>query len=153
MKKTIILIAGIVSMAAVSLPAFAHGPGWGGGFRDGGYARNNADCPYSEYRGDDLTQEQRSALNALRDEYGVNTDRIREQLREKRYTMRTELNRQQPDESRVRGLQAEISELKGQMDGARIDHMLKAKKIDPDISPRTFRKNNRLRNASCYNRQ
>ncbi|HOO45042.1 MAG TPA: periplasmic heavy metal sensor [Deltaproteobacteria bacterium] len=150
MKKTIILIVGIVSMAAVSLPVFAHGPGWGGGPRGSGY---NNDCPYSGYVNDDLTQEQRTALHALRDEYRANTDRIREQLREKRSAMRTELNRQQPDESRVRGLQAEISDLKGQMDGARIDHMLKAKKIDPDISPRTFRKNNRLRNASCYNRQ
>lgn len=149
MKKTIILIIGIVCMAAVSTLVFAHGPGWGGASRGGGYYY---DCPYTDYDGASLTQEQRMELDTLRQEYLTQTDKIRDRLRDKRYEMNTELNRENPDEQKIRGLQKEISELKGQMDSARIDHILKAKKVDPDIDTRSFGKNSRFQRACNYNR-
>ena len=149
MKTKTILFFGIVFMAAVSLPVFAHGPGWGNASRGNGY---NNDCPYSGYGGENLTQEQRLELNALRDEYRANTDKIRDQLRDKRYSMQTELNREQSDELKVRALQSEISELMSQMDSARIDHMLKAKKVDHDISSRSFRNGGHYRGDRCYGR-
>ena len=131
MKKAVILIAGIALVGIISLPLFAHGPGWGGNWRGGGYG----DCPYYDYQGDNLTQEQKAEIDALRDGYRANTEKIREQLQDTNYDLRTELIKSAPDETRVRELQKEISKLRSEMDSARIDHTLKVKKIAPDAQP------------------
>ena len=131
MKKAVILIAGMALVGFFALPLFAHGPGWGGKDRDGGYG----DCPYYNNEGNALTQEQQTELNTLRDEYRAMTGKIRDQLRDKNYELRTELNKSELNENRVRELQKEISGLRADMDSARIDHTLKVKKIVPDAQP------------------
>ena len=128
MKKAVILIAGIAMVGIISLPLFAFGPGWGGNSRGSGYG----DCPYYDDKGSDLTQDQVSKLDALRDEYRANTKKIREQLRDTNQDMRSELDKSDLNETRVRELQTEISKLRAELDSARIDYTLKVKKIAPD---------------------
>ena len=131
MKKAVILIAGITLVGIISLPLFAHGPGWGGNWRGCGYG----DCPEYDYQGSNLTQEQRFELDALKNEYRTNTDKIRERLRETNHDLRSELRKTVPEETRIRELQTEISKLRAEMDNARINHTLKVKKIVPDAQP------------------
>ena len=128
MKKAVILIAGIAMVGIISLPLFAHGLGWGGNSRGSGYG----DCPYYDDQVSDLTQDQLSKLEALRDEFRANTKKIREQLRDTNHDLRSELGKSDLNETRIRELQTELSKLRAEMDSARIDHTLKVKKIAPD---------------------
>lgn len=140
-----ILITGIVLVGVVSIPLFAHGPGWGGDRRGHGYG----DCPYYEYEGKNLTQEQRAELDTLRNEHRANTAKIRDQLIDKKYNMRSELSKTDPDVKKVKTLQAEISGLRGEMDNARIEHALKVKKVDPDARVGYFSRGGRHKGAGC----
>lgn len=149
MKKAVILIAGMALVGFFALPLFAHGPGWGGHWRGGGYG----DCPYYNYEGSNLTQEQQTELNTLRDEYRAMTGKIRDQLRDKNYELRTELNKSELNENKVKQLGKEISGLRADMDSARIDHTLKVKKIVPDAQPGFSGRDGRHRGeaySGCY---
>ena len=123
-----ILIAGIALVGMFALPLFADGRGCGGNWRGSGYG----DCPYYGSKGNGLTQDQLAEIGVLRDEFLASTEKTREQLQDKNYSLRLELTKSAPDENRVRELQTEISKLRTEMDSARVENMLKVKKIAPD---------------------
>lgn len=153
MKKAVILTTGIVLACFLTLPLFAFGPGWGGGMRGGGYG-GYYNCPYyNNYGGTNLTQEQLSELNALRNEFRAQTDKIRDQLIDRNYDLRTELSKSVPDEKKAVAIQSDISELRTQMDNARIEHMLKVKKVDPDAGAGFYGNSGRRYGRGCYNRE
>ena len=149
MKKAVIIITGIALAGIIALPLFAHGPGWGGKWGGSTYGGSH-DCPHYGYQSSNLTQEQLSELDALRTEFRANTDKIRDQLIDKNYNLRSELRKTTPDEKKAMALQSDISELRAQMDSARIAHILKVKKVDPDAGAGYFGKGGRHAGADCY---
>ena len=135
--KKLAMISGILLLtAAMAYPVFARGPGWGGGCdgygsgsgRGQGYCRN--------FDGGDpgnLTTEQRSKLDKLRYAFLGDTADLRNKIWSKRAEMETLLNSPNPDETKVRELQKEISTMKTEMSDKRISYELEARKVAPEV--------------------
>jgi Spy/CpxP family protein refolding chaperone len=123
MEKKGIIICGIVVLALCSLPAFAHGPFSG---------RGTGECLYGgQGLEGSLTAEQQAELRELRQGFADQTQELRETLQAKRQEMRTLMGSSSPDGKDLKRVQAEVNTLRAQLDDARIDHVLKVKKIDP----------------------
>jgi hypothetical protein len=133
--KHIIVFSGFAIFGLIS-PAFAqwgmgyghhemmhHGPGW----HHQGYGPRGSD-PWRDLSEDEIKQidEQRKAF------FG-DTKEIRQQLYQKRLEIRSELAKKTPNAEMAAELQREIAALMGQMGQKRLDHILKLKKINPDI--------------------
>jgi Spy/CpxP family protein refolding chaperone len=80
-----------------------------------------------------LSEDEIKQVQAEREAFFEATKEIRQQLYQKRLELRSELAKKDPDTEKAIGLQKEISELKGQMGLKRLDHILKLKKINPDV--------------------
>jgi zinc resistance-associated protein len=97
-----------------------YGPGMGRGFQGYGYPG-------------DLKDEDLKKLDEQRNAFFEGTKNLRKDLYEKRFELRSELAKQNPDSERAAKLQKEISELRTQLDQKRIDHMIEMKKINPNV--------------------
>jgi hypothetical protein len=100
-----------------------HGPGW----HHQGYGPRGYD-PWGNLSEDEIKQ-----IEEQRKVFFEATKEIRQQLYQKRLEIRSELAKKNPDAERAVELQKEISALKGQMGRQRLDHILKLKKINPDV--------------------
>lgn len=127
MKKTALILGLILVAGLISIIAFAHGPR----FSD---SRGFYDCPVYGDTDPDLTDEQSQQIRDLRDEYYDKTIGIKNQLRDKRQELYSQINSETPDENKIRDLQKEISSLRDSLDKERIDYSLKMKKISPNAS-------------------
>ena len=97
-----------------------YGPGRGRGFQGYGYPS-------------DLKDEDIKKLDEQRSAFFEATKNLRNDLYEKRFELRSELVKQNPDAEKAGKLQKEISELRTQLDQKRIDHMIEMKKINPNV--------------------
>jgi len=61
------------------------------------------------------------------------TETIRQDLYSMQLELQSELAKSDPDSARAIALQKDISKLEAQLDQECIDHMLKVRKIDPDL--------------------
>ncbi|RJQ78140.1 MAG: periplasmic heavy metal sensor [Desulfobacteraceae bacterium] len=147
-----ILIIGFVLVLAGFAVAFADGGRWGGGY---GYMTDY--CPgygmgparlhgpgygmgpgmMSDWGngprgyGANLTQEQREKLDAAREKFYSETEKLRDQLRDKQYALRTELSKNDPDDAKAGQLQKELSQLESEFDQKAVQHRLEVRKILP----------------------
>lgn len=127
-KKKSLMIFGIVVLSLCALPVFAYGPWQGRGAGPGsGYCRS---AP-----GSDLSTEQISELREINSEYFSRTNELRQGLWEKRERMRELLASPSPDEQQVKKLNREMESLRAQLGEARMDHILKVKKVSPQAFP------------------
>jgi len=101
-----------------------HGPGW----QDQEYENQG----YGGFGGD-LSEDEIKQMKVEHEAFFEATKEIRQQLYQKRLELRSELAKKDPDAAKAAGIQDEISELKGQMGRKRLDHILKLKKINPDV--------------------
>jgi len=101
-----------------------HGPGW----HDQEYENQG----YDRFLGN-LSEDEIKQMQAERQSFFEATKEIRQQLYQKGLELRSELAKKDPDAAKAAGIQDEISELKGQMGRKRLDHILKLKKINPDV--------------------
>jgi len=124
MKRKNIMILGIVFLSLLALPVFAHGPWSGRGGDECGYGRS--------WFGDNLTAEQQAELRELRQEYLDQTRQLREDAQTKMREMNTLLQSGSPDEKQVRQVQKELNTVRAKLADARVDHILKVKKVDPE---------------------
>ena len=128
-KRT--LIAGLVAAAVVTLGvnAFA-GRGMGAGGDDRGYHHyRGGDCPYMD---ENLTTDQREQLDAERQAFLEATKDTRQDLYAKRLELRAEMAKSDADLKKASALQQEISDLQGNLDQKRLNHIMAMRKINPD---------------------
>lgn len=131
MKKVLTLGGVALLIAALALPAFARGPGWGGGpgGRGGGPAY---DCPNYGPAGANLTDEQRNQLTELNKKFYDSTAQLRNQLWAKRGEFQTLMSSPNPDPAKAGALQKELSDLQAKMAQERLNYSLEERKINPD---------------------
>ena len=81
----------------------------------------------------DLTEEQRTQLDELRTAFREETRELREDLRDKADAMRDLLSAEAVDEDGAKALQAQISEVKAQLDEKRLAHRIQMQKLFPEL--------------------
>ena len=131
MKKSIIIISSLLMIALLAGNVFAWGQGKGRGMGSG----SNQDCPRYGGQGawNDLSQDQRDALNTLRQEFIDETYELRSAKFAKRQEMRMLMQTSEPDRAKLGKLSQEITDLQKQVRDKRIDFQLAAKKIAPEL--------------------
>lgn len=130
MKKTMIMVTAILSVGFMAASAFAwgHGGGQRGGCGGQGYGAAGAN----------LTQEQQTELNALRQKFIDETYETRSAMMAKHQEVRMLMETSNPDKAKLQALSDEMLELKKSMADKRIDFALKAKKIAPESNLMAF---------------
>jgi len=126
MKRIAMALSVFVLVGALAVPVWAYRGGCGGG--SGG--------PGSGWQGGErygnLTEEQRGKLDKLETEFFKETAELRRALWSKSDELQVARSETEPDVKKVKGLQAEISALRGKMAEKRMDVVLEAKKVAPD---------------------
>ncbi|MBN1848910.1 MAG: periplasmic heavy metal sensor [Deltaproteobacteria bacterium] len=127
MKKLLITATVALLVCAVAYPALARGPAMGQGNNPayGGPYTNYAPQP-------NLTDEQRTQLDQLHKKFYDETVQIRNELGSKSLELNNLLRSSNPDATKVKALQKEISDLRAKLDEKRVDFDLEARKIVPE---------------------
>lgn len=143
----IVIISAIVFISAYAYAGWGQGRGmgWGGGqgyncpnFGGGGYGRLN-DADYKK-------------LQTLKENFYNSTKGIREDLYKKANDLRAEFDKKNPNKSKIKSLQKDISELRGKYAEKSVDFRLEAKKINPDLGTgRGYRGYGRGGRGGCWN--
>ncbi|MGD8519866.1 MAG: periplasmic heavy metal sensor [Desulfobacterales bacterium] len=134
--KKIVFLSALIAILGFSAQGFAqmgmgqhhyggmhHGPGW-----------HHQGCGPRGYDSwGNLSEDELKQIEEERKAFFEATKEIRQQLYQKRLEIRSELAKKIPDAEVAAELQKEISALKAQMGQKRLDHILKLKKINPDI--------------------
>lgn len=124
-------IVGILLLASiVALPVMAWGPAgdWHRG-RGGGYGP----CSYGGAYDEELNRDQARQLDALHDKFLDETEGIRRSLRTKSDQLDEVLDSSDPDMTEAKELQREISALSNSLDEKRLEYMVEARKIAPEV--------------------
>jgi len=133
--KGLITALGIVILAgAIALPAYAHGPDRGKGYYGKGHRGGGPGQRWQHSLGhENLTEEQRSQLQKLHQDFYDKTANLRIEVMSKRAELGILLNTSNPDAEKAKALQKEISDLKAQLAQEMINFQLGARKIAPDL--------------------
>ncbi len=134
MKKTFIIITSLAAIALVAGTGFAWGPG-GGGSTAAGYG-SGWNCPgYGRQAGfNDLSRDQRNQLQALRQKFIDDTYELRSERFARQQEIRMLMQTSNPDAARLNKLSAEMNDLQKQIMDKRIEFVLAAKKIAPELA-------------------
>ena len=117
---------------------------WGGRGGGPGY------CWQDGGRVEGLSQEQRTALDALDRKYWEETVSLRESMRSKSWELNSILDAENPNMEKARSLQREVSELKATLAQKRLEYDLEARKVAPDSSVRGYGKGYGKRRGGGY---
>lgn len=119
-----------MALLGIAVNAFAgwgrgwhHGPGW----HNRGYEMSGPGYGYN------LSDDEIEALEKERQAFFNNTEAIRQDLYAKDLELRSELAKENPDAQKAAQLQKEISKLEAQLDQKQIDHMIKMRKLSPNM--------------------
>jgi len=132
------LVIGLTIAVAIGIGsyAFAH-MGGGYGYYEGMHGGPGMHHGYYDESGygypGNLTDEDIQALEAERSVFFKETEDIRRNLYSKELELRSELYKKNPDASKAEALQKEVSELGSKLDQKRIDHMIKMRKLNPNV--------------------
>ena len=127
MRKLTITFGILALVGVLAIPVFAHGP-FGGGR---GWSGGHGNCWQGNPAAGNLTEEQRTQLNKLDEQFYNETAELRRQIWSKSDELHLALDASDLDPSKVKALQAELSGLKAKMAEQRIDYELKACSIAP----------------------
>jgi Spy/CpxP family protein refolding chaperone len=116
--KVKILIIGL-ALIALAGSAIAAGPGYGFG--------NKGNCPTIGDRLN-LTAEQKTKLNELREKHWKDTVSLRNEMQTKRLELRTLWTAPNPDKNKILAKQKELNELRGKMQAKATDYQLEIRK-------------------------
>ena len=126
-KRTIAITIGLIAVIALlgyGSTALAHRGGRPG----------SGDGPGACWS--DLDDEQVTQLREQRKAFFDATQDLRQQISEKQGQLSDELAKPAPDQGKAAQLQKELSELHGQFDQKRLEYMIEAKKIVPELGNR-----------------
>ena len=125
MKKVLMTLGILFMVGILAAPVFAHR--WGGDKNYGGHGYGPC-----WVEGGDLTESQQVELDKLNEKFVNDTAKLREDIWNKSAELDTLLESSNPDATKVRTLQKEISDLKAKMADKRVDFELQARKIAPN---------------------
>ena len=136
MKKGFLVILAIAAVVALSVTAYA---GWGmmgyvpgggqcQGIRGGGYV------PGSGNMMGNISDDEAKKINDERDTFFKSTEDLRQDIYAKEMELNSELAKKNIDTEKASKLQKEISELESKFDQKRLDHMIKMKKLNPNLA-------------------
>lgn len=137
-RRTVTVITVVTVMAILGIGAYAFAgwgqgyggcPGWGG--RGGGMVQGGSGG--QGYLPNDLNDEQLKAIETERLAFRKATEDLRSELFSKELELRSELAKKDPDVKKASELQREVSGLQAQLDEKRIEHMIKMRKISPEM--------------------
>ena len=129
MKKALILITALIAVGLLSTYAFSWGPGKG----MGGYG-GSTNCPGIDRNAyADLTDAQKDEITTLRQKFIDDTYELRASMMQKHNEIRLLMETSQPDRTQLIRLNTEVSDLMKQLHENRIDFMLAAKKVAPEL--------------------
>ena len=128
MKKFATGLGIMVLVAVLSTPVFAYRGGFGKGVGHG-----HGPCWSYGGRIDKFTDDQRSELNKLENNFFDDTYKLRTDLWAKSDELDALLRGTEPDVKKVQALQKEVSQLRAQMAEKRTNFILDAKKIAPEV--------------------
>jgi hypothetical protein len=148
-----LLILAMVAVLGIGSYAYADwgmgygrhmGYGWGSGYGRGmmgpgayeGYGMGPGMMGYRE-DGDsnwgDLSKEDVAKIQKEQTTFFKATEKLRQNIYAKELELRSEFAKENPDAAKAANLQKELSELEGQLDQKRVDHMMTLRKITPSI--------------------
>ncbi|MCF8092276.1 MAG: periplasmic heavy metal sensor [Desulfotignum sp.] len=129
MKKAMILITALIAIGFMATQAFSWGPGRGmGGYGPG------TNCPGIDRNTyNDLSKAQQDELAALRQKFIDDTYELRTSMMHKHNEIRLLMETSEPDRATLNRLTAEVSDIMKQIQENRIDFMLAAKKVAPEL--------------------
>ena len=134
MKKGFLVILVIAAVVALSVTAYAgRGMGYGPG---GGQCQGNKGGygPGSGHMMGNLTEDEAKKINDERDIFFKSTEDLRQDIYAKEMELNSELAKKNIDAEKASKLQKEISELESKFDQKRLDHMIKMKKLNPNLA-------------------
>jgi zinc resistance-associated protein len=129
MKKSIILITALIAVGFFATQAFSWGPGKG--MRGSGSGVNCPGIDTSTYN--DLSKAQQDELATLRQKFTDDTYELRASMLHKHNEIRLLMETSAPDRDTLSRLTTELSDLMKQIQEHRIDFMLAAKKVAPEL--------------------
>lgn len=129
MKKSIILITALIAVGFLATQAFSWGPGKG--MRGSGSGINCPGVDGSAYN--DLSKAQQDELATLRQKFTDDTYELRASMMHKHNEIRLLMETSAPDRDTLGRLTTELSDLMKQVQEYRIDFMLSAKKVAPEL--------------------
>lgn len=130
MKRLLTLGGVAVLIAALAMPAFARGPGWGG--RGGNWGGGPGNCPNYPGAQTNLTDEQQKQLTDLGRKFYDSTAQLRSQMWAKRGEFQALMSASNPDPEKARALQKDLSDLRAKLAQERLAYSLEERKINPD---------------------
>ena len=130
MKKSMIVITSLLAVALLATSAFS----WGHGNKGDGKGCGGSGQGYNTNIWNDLSQEQRDELKALKQKFIDDTYEERSSMMVKHQEMRMLMETSDPDRAKIDALAEDITELRTQMQPKRIDFQLAAKKIAPELT-------------------
>ncbi len=129
MKRLAVVFGIVMLVLALSYPVIARGPEQGRGYGRGG---GPGFC-LGQGRGyGNLTDEQRTQLDKLRQQFYDETAALRNEIWTKSGELRILLGTSNPDAGKAKALQKEISALRAKMGEKRITMAFEARKIAPE---------------------
>ena len=137
MSKKLITVLAIIGIVGIGTYAFAHWSNGNPGWMHGGPGMHNGYIGGPGYGyPSDLNDEEFKSLDKERTAFIKETDKIRQSLYSKELELRSELLKENPDAGKATGLQKELSELEAKLAQKRIDHMIKVRKVNPNVGRR-----------------
>ncbi len=128
MKKTLLSTVVVLAVLALVTPViYAHGPGYGRGYRGMGFAGPGPIC------GPGLTEEQRSKLIELRKEFDKETATLRQEVRQKRLELKAIMVGPNPDETKAIEKMKELSAAQEKLAEKCIRFRIKNREAFPDM--------------------
>lgn len=123
--KNIFIAFVALSVMGLAVNALAYG---GRGNRGGAY------CPGYDGRGynNQMSPEEIEQFQNERDAFFKATEGLRNDLYDRQNLLQSELAKENPDLSKASKLQKEISDLRGELDQKRLDHVVKMRKLNPN---------------------
>ena len=132
-KRAVILIS-MISLTMFATAAIA-GKGMGHGNMGQGCQQavgNSTNCP--GFNNVNLTDEQKTNLQAEKTRFWNETSEIRTQITQKETEMQTELQKSEINRDAVQSIQTQISSLESEFNKLRADHLIKISEISPEIA-------------------
>jgi zinc resistance-associated protein len=130
MKKSMIVITSLLAVALLATSAFS----WGHGNKGSGKGCGGSGQGYNTNIWNDLSQEQRDELTALKQKFIDDTYETRSAMMVKHQEMRMLMETSDPDRAKIDALAEAVTKLRTQMQTKRIDYQLAAKKIAPELT-------------------
>ncbi len=130
MKKTMIVLTALLTVGFLATNAFSRG-------NYGGSKRGNCSGPgYAATAS--LSQEQQTELNTLQQKFIDETYETRSAMMNKHQEIRLLMETSNPDKAKLESLSNELLDLKKAVEDKRIDFVLEAKKIAPELKMSSF---------------